>query len=45
MHYLLLGIGRRIPIVNGHSLLSGNLIPSRGTNDYSLMSNGLLLMR
>jgi len=30
-------IGHRISIVNGHSLSAGNLIPSRRTNDYSLM--------
>jgi len=37
IHYLQLGIGRRISIVNGNSLSTGNLIPSRPTNDYSVM--------
>jgi len=29
MHYLLLGNGHRICVVNGHSLSAENLIPSR----------------
>jgi len=37
MCYLEVGIGHRIPIVNGHTLSAGILIPSRQTNDYSLM--------
>jgi hypothetical protein len=34
VHYLLIDIGYRVSIVNGHSLYGANLIPSRRTNDY-----------
>ena len=44
-HHLWISIGRRISIVNGHSLSGGNLIRSRRIYNYSLMSNGLFLMR
>jgi len=37
MCYLAVGIGRRISIVNGHTISAGILIPSRQSNDYSLM--------